>query len=56
MSALIRRLLARRRRQASAAAMETVSTGSPRGSDRPCIPLAEHRFREQQTKEGTLSC
>jgi membrane protein DedA with SNARE-associated domain len=53
---LIRRLLARRRRRASAAQMETVSIGSPRGTDRRCIPVAEPGFREQQPREGKLSC
>jgi hypothetical protein len=48
---VVRRLLARRRRR-----LPTVSTGSPRGADRPCIPAGQSGLREQQGGRGKLPC
>jgi membrane-associated protein len=58
---VIRRLVAgRRTRKAepplTASQIETVSIGSPRGTDRPCIPADEPGFREQPRREGKLQC
>jgi membrane-associated protein len=36
--------------------METVSIGSSRGTDRPCIPAGEPEFREPRRTRGNLRC
>jgi membrane protein DedA with SNARE-associated domain len=52
-----RRTRKARRTDADAEAqMETVSIGSPRGTDRPCIRADEPGLREQRTREGKLPC
>ena len=67
---VVRRLRARGRGRASAAAArpparaaprsaahrETVSIGSSRGTDRPCIPAGEPEVREPRRTKGNLRC
>jgi hypothetical protein len=36
--------------------MEADSIGSPRATDRPCIPAGEPGLCEQQRREGKLQC